>query len=121
MTAKVLLDGKEGLEGLNADKMTECYANDFFFEAPSSDDRITDRASLKNYYQQLFSLPEVGFSDIKILEAEHFATIEWTWSGASPITGKPYQVRGVSIIELTDGKISRESLYYDPKPFWSSE
>ncbi len=121
MTSKVLLDGKEGLEGLNADKMTELYANDFLFEASSSNDWITDRASLRNYFQQLFSLPEVRFSDFKILESDHFATIEWNWSGVSPITGKPYQVRGVSVIELTGGKISRESLYYDPKPFWFSE
>ena len=121
MTAKVLLDGKEGLERLNSDKMTKCYANHFLFEDPSSKEQITDRASLMQYYQQLFSLPEVRFSDFKILEAELFATIEWTWSGVSPITGKPYRVSGVSVIELTDGKISRESLYYDPKPFWSSE
>lgn len=121
MIANVLLDGKEALESLNADKMTECYANNFLLEFPSSNERFTDRASLKQYYQQLFNLPEVSFSDFKILEAEHFATTEWTWSGVSPITGKPYRVRGVSVIELTDGKVIRESLYYDPKPFWSSE
>jgi len=28
------------------------------------------------YYQQLFSLPEVSFSDFTVLEGEHFATIE---------------------------------------------
>ena len=121
MLTKVVLSAKEALEGLNADKMIECYADNFLFESPSSNERFTDRTSLKNYYQQLFSLPEVNFSDFKILDAEHFATIEWTWSGVSPVTGKPYRVRGVSVIELTDGKVSRESLYYDPKPFWSSE
>ncbi len=84
-------------------------------------ERFTDRASLKNYYQQLFSLPEVSFSDFKILESEHFAVSEWTWSGVSPITGKQYRVRGASIIELSYGKVIRERQYYDPKPFWSSE
>ena len=121
MTAKVLLDGKEALEGLNADKMIECYADEFLYEALSSNDRITDRDSLKKYYQQLFSLPQVSFSDFKILDAEHFAVSEWTWSGVSPITGKQYRVRGASIIELSDGKVIRERQYYDPKPFWSAE
>ena len=42
MTAKVLLDGKEALEGLNADQMIKCYAEEFLYEALSSNDRITD-------------------------------------------------------------------------------
>lgn len=121
MTAKCLLDGKEALEGLNADKMIETYASEFLFEAPSSNDRITDLTALKKYYEQLFSLPEVSFSEIRILEAALFATIEWTWGGVSPITGEQYRVRGVSVIELSGGKVIRESLYFDPKPFWSRE
>ena len=121
MTAIVLLDAMVALEGLNTDKIIEIYADEFLFEDPSSNERITDRTSLRKYYQQLFSLPEVNFSDIKILEAEHFATVEWTWGGVSGITGELYRVRGVSVIELSNGKVIRESLYYDPKHFWSRE
>jgi len=47
-----------------------------FFEDPPSNERYTDRAALIQYYQQLFSLPEVSFSDFTVLEGEHFATIE---------------------------------------------
>jgi len=121
MLAKVLQDAKEALEGLNPDKIIEIYADEFLFEDTSSKEQIIDRTSLRKYFQQLFALPHVSFSDIRIFEAEYFATIEWTWGGVSPITRELYRVRGASVIELSGGKVIRESLYYDPKPFWSRE
>lgn len=92
---KILLNVKEALEGLNADKMIEHYT-DNFFEVPLSSKWFNDQSSLRQYYQQLFSLPDVRFSDYKILEAEHFATIEWTWSRVSPVTRSHIEFEGLS-------------------------
>lgn len=117
MTAKVLRDAKEALERLNTNRIVEIYTDTFLFEDISLKASITDRTLLKEYFQQLFSLPGVRFSDIRIFEAENFAAIEWTWSGMSPVTGKPYQVRGASVMELSNGRVSRESIYYDPKTY----
>ena len=116
MPAKALKEAKEALEGLDADRIVEVYSNEFLFEDSSSKAHITDRKELREYFQQLFALPGVSFSDIRIFEAESFAALEWTWSGVKGDSGEPYRVKGASVIELREGKISRETIYYDPKP-----
>jgi ketosteroid isomerase-like protein len=116
MSVKVLQDAKEALEALNLDEIVKIYANRFLFEDVSANEQITDRKALKEYFQRLFSLPQVSFSDIRIFEGECFAILEWTWGGVKRNTGEPFRVKGVSVIELSEGKIARESIYYDPKP-----
>jgi hypothetical protein len=115
MSTHTLLDAKDALEGLNTNKILEIYADRFVFEDTTAKLLITDRKRLGEYFQQLFSMPEVSFSDIEIHEAESFAVIEWTWGGVSRTTGAPFRVRGVSVIELEQGKVKRESIYYDPR------
>lgn len=116
MSAKVLQDAKEALEGLNTDKIIEIYADRFLFEDTSARERITDRKALKEYFQRLFTMPQVSFSEFRIFEAECFAVIEWTWGGVKRTSGEPFRVRGASVVELSQGKVSRESIYYDPTP-----
>lgn len=111
MTAKILLDAKRALEGCNTENILEVYADKFLFEDTSSMQSITTRTSLREYFDQLFNLPGVCFSDIGIFEGDNFAAIEWTWSGLDLKNENTYHVRGVSIMEFSEGKISRESIY----------
>ena len=116
MPIKVLQEAKEALEGLNTDNLLKIYAEPFVFEDTPAKLLISDRNLLREYFQQLFSLPEVSFSDIKLYEADNFAIIEWTWGGVSRTSGETFRVRGASVIELEGGKVRRESIYYDPRP-----
>jgi len=56
---------------------------------------------------------------LKLLRADfrgNHGTIEWTFSGTDKgvfKTGKKFSVRGVSVIDLRDGKISRNLDFYD--------
>ena len=48
--------------------------------------------------------------------ADGHGTIEWIFGGTDVDvfkTGKPFSVRGVSVIEVSDGHISRNLDYYD--------
>ena len=114
MTTQCLLDAKEALETLNHKAILSIYAEDFLFEDVPAGLRITDRAGLEGYFSNLFSLPGVAFTDVRIFDSGDFAVLEWTWSGTHRKTGEAYHVRGVSVIELRGGKIARESIYYDP-------
>ena len=57
--------------------------------------------------------------ELKLLRADfrgNHGTIEWTFSGTDKgvfKTGKKFSVRGVSVIDLRDGKISRNLDFYD--------
>src|SRR3989304_1961177 len=115
MTLSALQDAKEGLEALDTEKLLPAYHDTFLFEDPPSDQSITDRSALKAYFQSLFGLPNIAFRDVRVHEADTFAAIEWIWSGTSRSSGKPYQVKGVSVVQLTEGKTARETLYYDPR------
>ena len=116
MSANILQDAKEALEGLSAARIIEIYSDEFLFEDTSTRECITDRQALNEYFERLFTLPRVNFSEIRVFEADHFAIIEWTWDGVKRSNGEPFRVRGASVIELSGGKVRRESIYYDPMP-----
>ncbi len=114
--ANVLDRVKKALEALDADTLVSCYADNLLFEDIPSGLRITEKADLKSYYEHLFALPNVKFSDIVIYDGGDWAALEWTWSGNKRDSGVEYRVRGASIIELRGGRISRETIYFDPRP-----
>lgn len=115
MGSCALHDAKEALEGLDTEKIVAAYHDNFVFEDAASAHRIADKEALRAYFRRLFTLPKVAFSEVTVYEAEAFAAIEWTWSGAKPSSGEAYRVRGASVMELRDGRIARETIYYDPR------
>jgi ketosteroid isomerase-like protein len=116
MTAKCLLDAKTALETLDLEMVASIYAPEALFEDVPAGLKITDKAKLREYFTGLFNLPGVAFSDIRIFDGGDFGVIEWTWSGVNRKTVSPFHVRGVSMVELRDGRFARESIYYDPAP-----
>jgi len=76
---------------------------------------------LRAFGQQVFN----AFPDFTIQFTSHFAAgdlalLEWTMSGTHqgdlpgmPATGKPFSVRGATVLQLDDGRISRNSDYWD--------
>ena len=49
-----------------------------------------------------------------------WGAMEWVWRGRQtkdfpglPATNKPFEVRGATVVEFRDGKISRDSDYWD--------
>lgn len=116
MLTPALQHAKEALVALDTEKILTAYHDVFVFEDLPGSRRITDQATLRAYFQALFALPGVAFTDIAVYEAPAFAAIEWTWSGVTRSSRTPYRVKGASLIELRDGKITRETLYYDPRP-----
>ncbi len=68
-----------------------------------------------------------AFADMKFELKSRFVAadgksgaMEWIWRGRQtqdfpglPATNKPFEVRGTTVVEFTDGKISRNSDYWD--------
>ncbi len=103
---------RAALEGLRALEIVECYADPFLFEDAQSNERITDKDALAAYFKALFALPGVRFTDVRVLEGERSAALEWTWHGQKRY-GAAFAIRGASVIELEGGKVARETIYYD--------
>jgi len=113
MKSNTLLDAKQALEELDVNKLLNAYSEYAVFEDIPANLRHTDKTELRAYFEKLFSLPGVAFSDIRIFEGKEFAALEWVWSGLKPDTGKHFSIRGASVIEMRNGKIESESIYYD--------
>lgn len=86
---------------------------DAIFEDPAAGQVVKGRDELRAYFTQLFSLPEVGFEVVSIFGAGEWAAAEWIWRGLSRRSQQPFEIRGASILQLSEGLIIRETIYYD--------
>jgi ketosteroid isomerase-like protein len=68
-------------------------------------------------YLRAFGSVRSEFTHVK--DAGEFASLEWSSSGTLP-DGTPVRYAGVSLIDGSDGKVSRFSTYYDSAAFLPS-
>ncbi len=111
----ILQQGEKALTGLNAEELVALYAPDFLLEDIASGNRISNKADLREYYDRLFALPDVSFTDVSFFALGEKAAGQWTWCGRSQ-SGEKYAIRGASLFKLGEDGIREETLYYDPRP-----
>jgi steroid delta-isomerase-like uncharacterized protein len=107
------------------DKLLSLFTDDCVYEDVTLGAVNHGKAELKGFADRLFA----AFPDFKIELASGFiagnwAGAEWTMSGTQkgdlpqiPATGKRISVRGSTICELREGKIKRNSDYWDMVTF----
>jgi hypothetical protein len=113
---EILPQVEETLISRDAERLVSLYAPDFLFDDTASGERITNKAELKSYFEQLFSLPEVKFSDVSFFALGERGAGQWTWSGRSKASGEHYAIRGASLFKLAEDGIREEIIFYDPRP-----
>ena len=111
----ILRQGEKALTGLNAEALCALYAPEFLLEDTASGNRISNRAELREYYDRLFALPEVSFTDTSFFALGERAAGQWTWCGRTQ-SGEEYTIRGASLFILGEDGIREEILFYDPRP-----
>jgi steroid delta-isomerase-like uncharacterized protein len=99
------------------DKMIPLFTADIFYEDVAFGEVSHGSAELRKFAASEFEgVPDL---ELKLLRANvhgGHGTIEWTFSGTDKgvfNTGKKFSVRGVSVIDVRDGKISRNLDFYD--------
>jgi steroid delta-isomerase-like uncharacterized protein len=99
------------------DKMIPLFTADIFYEDVAFGEVSHSSAELRKFAASEFEgVPDL---ELKLLRANihgGHGTIEWTFSGTDKgvfNTGKKFSVRGVSVIDVRDGKISRNLDFYD--------
>jgi steroid delta-isomerase-like uncharacterized protein len=99
------------------DKVVAAYSDDIIYEDVPFGPLNNGQGEFRTWAALCFSI----IGDFKIeatntwVENGH-GVVEWVWSGVDKDwfkTGKPFSVRGVSVIEVRDGKISRNKDFYD--------
>lgn len=115
MDSDVLQQAERALVALDTEALVSVYAADFIFEDTASGDRITGRDELKAYFDRLFSMPDVNFSDVSFFGLGDRAAGRWTLEGTSLQSGQRYSIRGASLFKLEGNRIKEEIIFYDPR------
>jgi len=99
------------------EKMLLVFTADVFYEDVAFGEVSHGSAELRKFAASEFEgVPDL---ELKLLRANvqgGHGTIEWVFSGTDKgvfNTGKKFSVRGVSVIDVRDGKISRSLDFYD--------
>ena len=101
----------------NPDKMLSLFTDDIVYEDVAFGEVSHGGAELRKFFlSEIEGVPDL---ELKLLRANihgGHGTIEWEFSGTDKDvfkTGKKFTVRGVSVIDLRNGKISRNLDFYD--------
>lgn len=112
--------GQKWIDGWNATDpglLVAAFTPDAIYEDVAFGVKKTGSAGLRELHKS--DHDDVGGFYVKLI-ASHVAdghgTIEWIYGGKDVglfKTGKPFEVQGVSVIEVRGGRISRNLDYYD--------
>src|SRR5882672_12309922 len=101
----------------NPDKMLPLFTDDVFYEDVAFGEVSHGSAELRKFFlSEIEGIPDLELKLERANIHDGHGTIEWTFSGTDKgvyKTGKKFSVRGVSIIDMRDGKISRNLDFYD--------
>jgi len=106
-----------GWNSHSPDKILALFTDDIFYEDVAFGEISHGQAEVRKFFlSELEGVPDL---ELKLVRADihgGHGTIEWTFRGTDRDvfkTGKKFSVRGVSVIDMRDGKIFRNVDYYD--------
>ena len=110
---------KEFLEAFNQhdlDAIMGYFAEDCVFYMPRGSAPRGDRYVGKNEVRaglakRFQGIPDVHYGEDQHWAGEDFGVSEWTLTGTS-VTGKKIEVRGVDLLEFSQGKITRKDSFW---------
>lgn len=99
------------------DKMLPVFTDDVVYEDVAFGEVSHGQAELRKFAVEEFEgVPDLELKLVRASINNGHGTIEWTFTGTDKgvyKTGKKFTVRGVSVVDVRDGKISRSLDYYD--------
>jgi steroid delta-isomerase-like uncharacterized protein len=121
--------GNSFIEALNAKDigtLASLFTEDSSYEEVCSGRFYKGREAIANYIKATFEgIPDSNFKIVTIVADDKHATVEWIWTGTNtvgwpvmnlPATGKSLNLKGISIMDIDNGKIKSNRDYWD----WNS-
>ena len=88
------------------------YTEDAFYSDPATRQGLHGHSELLPYFSKLLKYnPEWKWRAIEIIETPIGFTLKW--EASIPVGDKTVIEQGLDIVELHDGKISRNEVYFD--------
>jgi steroid delta-isomerase-like uncharacterized protein len=108
------------------DQIDLIFTNDCVYEDVPAQEKYTGKDAVKASLSKDFTwCADLKMKLVSSLVTDDRAYVEWIWSGKQTgnieglimATGRDFAIRGASIMEFQDGKIKRNSDYYDAGGF----
>ncbi len=119
---KMLKNENAAWNAHDVEKIATFYTDDCIKEDIAIGKSTRGKKEMKALITGAFtSMPDMNIKLVTIFDSGNSAATEWIMSGSysndypgmSPATGKNFSVRGATIMELHNGKISRTSDYWN--------
>ena len=105
-------------EGLDTTKdvpgLLPLYTADAVLHDAATDRTHTGSAEIEAALNALLATPDFDLTIERTLVGDDWALVFWTADGIRPELERVTQVIGVTALEVSEGKIERETWYYDP-------
>jgi steroid delta-isomerase-like uncharacterized protein len=109
----------------DTEKVVSFYTDDIVYEDLAFGQIKRGKEELRAFLNGTFAIfPDLNFELKSSFISGNWVCAEWVWSGTHkgnmpglPATGKRFSIRGVSVGELKEGKIKRNSDYYNLMDF----
>jgi steroid delta-isomerase-like uncharacterized protein len=99
------------------EKLLSAFTSDVFYEDVAFGEVSHGSAELRKFAASEFqAVPDLKIEMLRASVHDGHGNIEWSFSGTDKDmfkTGKKFSVRGVSVIDVREGKIARSLDYYD--------
>ncbi|MFW9831947.1 MAG: nuclear transport factor 2 family protein [Candidatus Thorarchaeota archaeon] len=98
--------------GNNPDILLDFYAKNAFYSDPANQNGIQGHDQLKVYFTKLLALnPDWVWEPVEVFPTLKGFTLKWR--AVIPVGKKKLVEFGMDIVELDDGKITRNEVYFD--------
>ncbi len=106
---------KKAINAHDIDAMVACFHPEVRSEQPAHPARgfRGSQDVYKNWTMIFAGVPDISAEILRTAMCDDTAWVDWRWSGMRR-DGEPFEMRGVTIQEIEDGRIRAVSLYMEP-------
>jgi hypothetical protein len=92
--------------------LLEFYTEDVFYLDPAYPGGLNGRGELSKYFEKLLSRnPDWKWEAVETFNTEKGFTLKW--KATIPVKDTHLTIQGLDIVEICDGQISRNEVYFD--------
>ncbi len=116
VTRKLLKEFLEAFNQHDLDSIMDYFADDCIFYMPRGakprGDQYVGKSEVRAGLAKRFEgIPDVHYGEDQHWVCGNFGVSEWTLTGTS-VSGQRLEVRGVDLLEFTEGKITRKDSFW---------
>lgn len=116
VTPEILKGFLDAFNKHNLDAIMDYFAEDCVFYMPRGSsprgDRYVGKSAVRTGLAKRFEgIPDVHYGEDQHWVCGNFGVSEWTLTGTT-ISGKKVEVRGVDLLEFSQGKITRKDSFW---------